>query len=210
VQSPEPLPAARNQSLTPEFAREQLGRLGNTPYELADLTLELNGRPFAPASLLNNLRRDAVEQLQTQQAAPPNSEIHDSQRPFSPPPPNHSPFTIHHSPFSPPSTSSSAPRTSSSAALDLQPASITLDYLDLYGLRPAVEQVQAAGIEARVASPRILKPNEQRIVNFLLRLDCAILVRSTGLLHALQGQSEQPLIGDFSLNAANAHRPDLF
>ena len=49
-----------------------------------------------------------------------------------------------------------------------------------------MERVQAAGITARVASPRVLKPNEQRIVNFLLRLDCPILVRSGGLLQALQ------------------------
>ena len=83
------------------------------------------------------------------------------------------------------------------------PASITLDYLDLYGLRPAVERVQAAGITARVASPRVLKPNEQRIVNFLLRLDCQILVRSGGLLDAFQEGERPPLIGDFSLNAAN-------
>jgi U32 family peptidase len=96
------------------------------------------------------------------------------------------------------------------AALALRPASITLDYLDLYGLRPAVEQIQAAGLTARVASPRILKPNEQRIVNFLLRLECQILVRSAGLLHALQGQTAQPLIGDFSLNAANALSADTF
>ncbi len=54
----------------------------------------------------------------------------------------------------------------------LAPASITLDYLDLYGLRPSVERVQATGIEVRVASPRVLKPGEERIVDFLLRLDC--------------------------------------
>jgi putative protease len=71
------------------------------------------------------------------------------------------------------------------AALELRPATITLDYLELYGLRPAVEQIQQAGITAQVASPRVLKPAEQRIVNFLLRLDCPILVRSTGLLQAL-------------------------
>ncbi|MCB8980269.1 MAG: U32 family peptidase [Ardenticatenaceae bacterium] len=204
VQSPEPLPAARNQSLSLDFAREQLSRLGNTPYELVNLTLDVNGRPFAPASLLNNLRRDAVEQLHALQAAPPTIEIqeptavlhHALAQTI-----NHLPLTIHHSP-----SLHLLVRTPDqlSAALALHPASITLDYLDLYGLRPAVEQVQAAGIEARVASPRILKPDEQRIVNFLLRLDCAILVRSTGLLHALQGQSAQPLHGDFSLNAANA------
>ena len=71
------------------------------------------------------------------------------------------------------------------AALDLNPASITLDYLDLYGLRPAVEQIKAAGITPRVASPHVLKPQEGRIVNFLLRLDCPLVVRSGGLLEAL-------------------------
>ncbi len=50
--------------------------------------------------------------------------------------------------------------TGCSVALNEKPASITLDYLELYGLRPAVERVQAAGITARVASPRVLKPNE--------------------------------------------------
>ena len=40
------------------------------------------------------------------------------------------------------------------AALRFRPASITLDYLDLYGLKPSVERVKAARIEARVASPR--------------------------------------------------------
>src|SRR6185503_18001612 len=78
-------------------------------------------------------------------------------------------------------------------ALALKPASITLDYLELYGLRPAVEQVQAHGITARVASPRILKPSEQRIIHFLLKLDCEILVRSSGLLYALQNETHRPL-----------------
>jgi len=76
------------------------------------------------------------------------------------------------------------------AALEIKPASITLDYLELYGLRPAVEQIKAAGITARVASPRVLKPHEQRVVNFLLRLDCQIVVRSGGLLEALQGRHQ--------------------
>ncbi|MFZ1400727.1 MAG: U32 family peptidase [Candidatus Promineifilaceae bacterium] len=203
VQSPEPLPAARNQALSLDFAREQLGRLGNSPYELQNLTLEVNGRPFAPASLLNSLRRNAVEQLQALQAAPPAIEIHEPTAVLATSLAqtiNHLPSTIKHSP-----ALHLLVRTPDqlAAALAGQPASITLDYLDLYGLRPAVAQVQAAGIEARVASPRILKPDEQRVVNFLLRLECAILVRSAGLLHALQGRTSQPLHGDFSLNAAN-------
>ena len=87
------------------------------------------------------------------------------------------------------------------AAIELRPASITLDYLDLYGLRPSIERVKSASIVARVASPRVLKPGERRIIDFLKNLDCAILVRSAGMLEALSGAE---CIGDFSLNAANS------
>src|SRR5204862_6400059 len=72
------------------------------------------------------------------------------------------------------------------AAIAVHPASITLDYLALYGLRPAVDRVAAAGIAARVASPRVLKPGEERVVDFLIGLGCDIVVRSTGLLQAMK------------------------
>jgi putative protease len=54
-----------------------------------------------------------------------------------------------------------------------------------------------------------LKPGEERVVDFLLRLDTAILVRSSGLLEMLRERSHQALIGDFSLNAANSLTADL-
>jgi putative protease len=85
------------------------------------------------------------------------------------------------------------------AALQLAPASITLDYLDLYGLKPSVERIKASGIAVRVASPRIIKPGEERIVDFLLRLNTPLLVRSAALLRL-----PRELTGDFSLNAANS------
>jgi putative protease len=64
--------------------------------------------------------------------------------------------------------------------------------------------VKAAGVAVRVASPRVLKPGEERIAEFLLGLDCPLLVRANGLLRQLQGQARHALTGDFSLNAANA------
>ena len=90
------------------------------------------------------------------------------------------------------------------AAISVRPSSITLDYLDLFGLRPSAERVKAAGLQARVASPRVLKPGEARISDFLVSLDCPILVRPGGMLEALRDKPHQALIGDFSLNAANA------
>ena len=90
------------------------------------------------------------------------------------------------------------------AALELRPHSITLDYLDLYGLRPSIERVKASRHYGAGRQSAVLKPGEARIVNFLLSLDCQILVRSTGILHALRDRDHPFLIGDFSLNAANS------
>ncbi len=196
VRSEASLGTANNRGLDVEFLRAQLGRLGNTPYELAELTADIEGCVFAPSSLLNQVRREAVERLQAQQGAVREVRIH--------------PAAIH-VPERPPRPHGEREchllvRTAEQldAAIDLAPASITLDYLDLYGLRPSLERVRAAGIVARVASPRVLKPGEDRIVDFLLGCDCPILVRSAGLLHALRERPHRELIGDFSLNAANA------
>ena len=71
-------------------------------------------------------------------------------------------------------------------------------------MRPSVEKIVDAGITARVASPRILKPSEQKILRFLLSLNCSLLIRSGGLLHDLINSDQSPgLDGDFSLNIAN-------
>jgi putative protease len=209
VRSPEPLARSQNRALTLDFVREQFGRLGNTPYALADVQLDLRGSPFAPSSLLNGLRRQAVELLTERQGRLPPMTIQDplamldaalarTNRAVAPAEFDGS--QVHLLVRTPEQLE---------AALALRPASITLDYLELYGLRPAVERVQAHGIIARVASPRILKPSEQRIVRFLLKLDCEIVVRSGGLLYALQDEAHPPLIGDFSLNAANVVSADL-
>lgn len=210
VCSGEPLQSAQNRAIDAAYLREQLGRLGNTPYELAAIELDLDGRPFAPSSLLNALRRQAVEKLIEQQSRPADPIIND---PLA---------TLETALMNIPHASDIAAlekpqlhllvRTPEQldAALALRPASITLDYLELYGLRPAVERIHAAGIRARVASPRVLKPSEQRVIHFLLKLDCEIVVRSSGLLQALQNEAHAPLIGDFSLNAANVLTADVF
>jgi putative protease len=210
VRSDEPLTQANSRGVTAEYLQQQLGRLGNTAYQIAALTADIADNPFIPSSLLNRLRQQAVEHLVSQQTQLPDMMIHD-------------PIHVLENAISNISRLEKSDAASSvqlhllvrmpeqlEAALKLKPASITLDYLDLYGLRPAVEQIKAAGITARVASPRVLKPQEQRIVNFLLRLDCQIVVRSGGLLEALNGRHQHPLIGDFSLNVANQVTADTY
>jgi putative protease len=196
VESESALGAATHRAVDAEYLREQLGRLGNTAYELAGVELEIEGRPFAPSSILNRVRREAVERLQEEQGAPRVGQAQarptkrGGERVSLPSLPY-----LHLLVRTPEQLE---------AALTIRPASITLDYLDLYGLKPSLERVRAAGIQERVASPRVLKPGEERIVDFLLSCDCPILVRSGGLLHRLRDRSHRDLIGDFSLNAANA------
>lgn len=198
-----PLEPARDRTLNLSYLREHLGRLGNTSYELAHLEAEIQGDPFAPPSLLNDLRRQAIAQLvKLQEALPPVKtrswlEVRDQllAGPPRPPAPSSTEPSLH-------LLVRSAEQLD--AAIQLKPASITLDYLDLYGLRPSVERVRAAGLVPRVASPRILKPGEEQLARFLVKLDCPILVRSAGLLETLRQCATVPLIGDFSLNAANA------
>lgn len=213
VCSEQPVSRAERRALDQQTLWEQLGRLGGTAYELVELQADIGEQLFVPTSILNQLRREAVtqlEQLQSQPLREQGSGVRGQKTTSD---------TI--SCVLPVTTSSDTiscvlpmiqqtylhvlVRTPEQldAALTCRPASITLDYLELYGLRPAVERVQTAGIEARVASPRILKPSEQKIIRFLLKLNCPILVRSTGLLQALRAEAHPTLIGDFSLNVAN-------
>jgi len=202
VESEEALAAAANRGLTEEFARQQLERLGSTAYELNHLAADIHGLPFVPVSLLNQLRREAVERLQALQESAPNRTPRD---------PHVSLRTTLAA-----VNQRVAPQTAAQlhllvrtpeqleAAIAAAPASITLDYLDLYGLKPSVELLKESGVDPRVASPRIIKPGEERITDFLLRLACPILVRPAGLLDVLRSAGSSRLTGDFSLNAANA------
>jgi putative protease len=199
-----PLERAEQRRVTEDVVREQFGRLGATPYALAEIDLQIEGQPFVPPSVLNQVRRDAVERLVALQSTPQPVQIQDPAEALAAcavRPQGHKlsrdrqGAVIHLLVRTPEQLE---------AALLLNPASITLDYLDLYGLKPSVDRVKAAGIAVRIASPRVLKPGEERIIDFLLRLECPILVRSTGLLQRLEDVPHPPLTGDFSLNAANA------
>ena len=104
---------------------------------------------------------------------------------------------------------------------------VIVDFLEINGIRKAVSRIReiksSHDLRVVVASPRIIKPGEEGILQTLLKTKPdGLLVRSTGLLHRLmklggtgrtvsikdsEGTKEvtiPELIGDFSLNAANA------
>lgn len=56
---------ARNETRAKETIIAQLSKLGGTPFETSNITIETRQQYFLPASMLNELRRKAVEELET-------------------------------------------------------------------------------------------------------------------------------------------------
>ena len=65
-----PLARAEKRPLTTQRMREQLGRLGGTPFKLGELKNHLQGDVLLPVSELNRLRRESVARLEKLRAQP--------------------------------------------------------------------------------------------------------------------------------------------
>ena len=77
LDSAKPLAKAEKQPLTTERLREQLGRLGGTPFKLGELKNHLEGEVLLPVSELNRLRREAAAELEKLRVRPKRWEIND-------------------------------------------------------------------------------------------------------------------------------------
>jgi putative protease len=76
-----PLARAEKQPLTTDRLREQLGRLGGTPFKLDELKNSLAADVLLPVSELNRLRREAVRELKAQRAQPKRWRLVSSELP---------------------------------------------------------------------------------------------------------------------------------
>lgn len=71
-----PLVIAEKQPLTTQRLRDQLGRLGGTPFKLGELKNLLEGEVLLPVSELNRLRRDVVRELTALRSEPRRWDLH--------------------------------------------------------------------------------------------------------------------------------------
>ena len=77
VESGEELVEAQKHPATEAAIREQVERLGGTVFELAGLVAEIEGNPLVPKSLLNQLRRELVADLERKAGEPPKRRLAD-------------------------------------------------------------------------------------------------------------------------------------
>jgi U32 family peptidase len=193
-----PIDRARNQPTTTAVLRDQLGRMGDTPFELRDLGSELPGDAMISLSSLNRARRALVAALLDAPAASwPTTEISHAELLARCVPPDRAP---------PPRGLFVLCRTAEQAraALSAGADGVYLDFLELTGTGEALRALRESGAaHVGVAPPRIRKPGEEKIDRYLGSLaPDSILVRGLGALHE-GGPPGAIRIGDFSLNVTN-------
>jgi U32 family peptidase len=192
-----PLSAAQQQALDSERLQAQLGRLGNTPFRLADIQNHLQGQVWLPVSELNRLRRQVVSELEVLLAQPLPWQLraqanHIELLPVADPVQSTPPQLI--------VLVRSLEQLGAVLSTDIQ--TIYCEFEDPRAYRAAVQQVRQAGTaKVWLAPPRIYKPGENYILQQVQAAQPdGILVRN---YDHLQFFAEFPKIGDFSLNVAN-------
>jgi len=202
-----PLAAARTHPLTGELLREQLGRLGNTPFILGVVDWQPTTAVLAPKSTLNALRRELVERLLAARRAAARhiAAETDALTALRAVPPT---FTA-----DPPSrlyvlVCEEAQFNAVHNWMRRTPGArgrtgIYLDLTETDRYADLLASGRAAGMEMGAATPRIIRPGEEQAVDRLreLRPD-RVLVRNLAALTRLR-DSGLKLTADFSLNAVN-------
>ena len=208
VDSEVPLDLAEKHPLTTTRLREQLGRLGGTPFRLGDLENRLAESVLLPVSELNRLRRAAVAELERQRAEPKRWTL------IGDAPQNQ----LDESGMSAPSDNATFPQlivlVRSRAQLDAALASgVRTIYCELENpkhYRDAVAAVRVAqtGTEIFVAPPRVFRMGEDWTLKQVRSCEAdGYLVRNYDHLKFFAADRR---IGDYSLNAANHLSAEYF
>jgi putative protease len=226
---PGPLEAARGHAATADELRPQLGRLGDTPFELGELALDLPDPVLVPKSVLNDLRRKAVAELAARRAA---ARTHPTAEPDALESMRAEPANGRRQPAGVGSAHRPADAGRSPTVTVLvrnldqldavlawvppdglpRPAAVYCDFEDLRRYKEAVPRAKAAGLPVGLATLRILKPGEEGYQAPIVRAaPDLVLVRNLGSLSYCRDHLPGvELVGDFSLNVANELTADLF
>lgn len=211
------LTTAQTQPLTTERLRDQLGRLGGTPFRLDRLDNLLQGPVLLPISELNRLRRRFVEALEELRAGPPGWTLKEALDPVwvrpCPQPPTHSePILVvlvrNLAQFD--------------AVLNGGVETVYCDFEDPKKYRDAVarfrrlhgdhrsasDNADGLGPGIWVAPPRIFKTGEEWTLNQVRSCEAdGYLARNYDHLNFFAADRR---IGDYSLNIANCIAADHF
>jgi len=225
VETAEPPAAARRHPLTTKLLREHFGRLGGTPFELAEVELCWAGQiadavpVMVPLSVLNDLRRrvvdrlirlrrktcrhtveqrDAVELLRCEREAGRRERPHGPGDQGAAAGWEWSVLVR-----DPRQVQAAATWTPAVAGVPLPV--VYVEASTLAEVAEAVAMVRAAGRKVALVTPRVLMPGEEEFLRRLADLSPdGVLVRNLGAWEQLrQARPDLRLVGDASLNIVN-------
>ena len=206
------LAPAERRALDPGMLREQLGRLGDTPFALA--TLDDSGLAaglFLPVSALNHLRQEAVEQLMMRRDWAEQARLGERVERVA--------RAVDLSPVQPPA---SAPDEGfllaaevyriedAAAAAEAGATEVVFDPFLRHPAPPAARlralqaDLASRGITFRIRTPSIVRPGERRSIQKFIDLGTPILSGHLGLLAEL-AHAGRDVVADYAVNVFNQH-----
>jgi putative protease len=225
---PGPLELATKRPTSRDELREQLSRLGDTPFELGDIAIALPEGVLVPRSVLNDLRRQTASALADRRIevkqhaiADPHAlekmraELANGRREPAGDARTNQPAYAGRSP-----TLTVLVRSLDQldAALAWVPpdglprlATVYCDFEDLRFYKDAVPRAKAAGIPIGLATLRVLKPGEDGFQSLVARAepDIVLMRNLASVAYYREHLPAARLVADFSLNVANELTADL-
>ncbi len=219
-------PASRR-ALDATSLREQLGRLGETPFVLGDVDIVgLASGLFLPISELNHLRQQATDELLQRRDWARQAVLAERRetidRAIRLDPADHGLLAARRSPLVESSSPVAAPR----SPFDLVAAVFTLDearvaaaagattiVLDPFLRHPTPpvtrvkaldEELRVNGVQLRLRTPTIVRPEERRTAQKWLDLGLPIVSGHVGLVAELAREGRD-VIADYAVNCFNQH-----
>jgi putative protease len=210
VQSEITLAPASKRALEVPQLREQLGRLGDSPFALAALDVSgLSDGLFLPVSELNHLRQRAVDELMVRRDWARSALMAEREArvegalAFKPTARSASarvePFALRAEVFT---------LEDARAAADGGATEIVLDPFlrhptpPVSRVRALIDELAARGIAFRLRTPTIVRPEERAALDKWLALDTPLLSGHLGLVAELGGAGRD-VIADYGVNAFN-------
>ena len=193
VQSTRLLELAAHKGIDAALLTEKLGQLGETNYELIELSCALDTNSFVPPAELKSVRRALTAALDSQASrthATANVQLNAPRWGAAPA-------------VSPKLAVLCRTQKQAEAALAAGADAVYLDFLELTGTGAAFRALREKGATMLGVCPlRVRKPGEEKIDNYLRGLGADVeLVRTWGRLN--EDASSGIRIGDFSLNVTN-------
>ena len=209
-------PASRR-ALDVTVLREQLGRLGETPFALGDLDVTgLGDALFIPLSALNHLRQQATDELLQRRdwarmaTVAQRREMIDSLVILSE---RSEPKDLHLPPRAPPGFDLVASVFTLDDARTAAASGATTVVLDPFlrhptppvtRVRTLADELRGAGVELRLRTPTIVRPEERRTTQKWLDVGLPIMSGHVGLVAEL-GRAGRSVIADYAVNCFNQH-----